>query len=394
MFQILKIALKSLYNNKLRSFLSSLGIIIGVSTIVLVIAIGLGAQKSIEEQYANLAVTSILINPVSTELKKSKMDIEDLKTIKDKSSYISESTSISQSKMLISDSSNSLSLNILGVGEDFLKISSLQIQTGRFFEGTQFEDKSKYAVLGDGAALDFFGTTEDIIGKTINIGKKKLEIIGIFKKSGTALGPITYDDTVFLPYKTAEQITGDTSLTRLVVLAKSINDIDLAIKELGTILRESHKLNSSDSDDFRIVDQGSKVIAAKQSASTMTILLTGVAIIVLVVSGIGIMNVMFAGVAERIKEIGIYKSIGIRRNDILNIFLFESVILSIGGGIIGVILGKIVIILINYLNIIDMLPTVVGNIIAFCFAVFVGIFFGYYPAYKASKMDPVDALRN
>lgn len=163
-----------------------------------------------------------------------------------------------------------------------------------------------------------------------------MEIIGIFEKSGTSLGPITYDDTIFLPYSTTQQIIGSSSTPRLVMLAKDIDSIGPAIAELSDILREAHLLKPSDIEDFRAVDQGSKVVAAKESSSTMTLLLTGVAIIVLVVSGIGIMNVMFAGVAERTKEIGILRSIGIKTGDILNIFLYESVILSISGGIVGV----------------------------------------------------------
>ncbi|MDD5769993.1 MAG: ABC transporter permease [Candidatus Gracilibacteria bacterium] len=394
MYEILKIAIKSLYNNKLRSLLSSLGVIIGVATIVLVIAIGLGAQKSIEDQYANLAVTSIMVNPVSTEGKISKLSENDIIIIKEKAKYIDKATAVLQSKMIVSDSSNSLSLGILGIGKDFLDISSLKIETGRYFENAELEEKIKYGVIGNGACLDFFGTTKDVIGKTISIGKKKIEIIGIFKKSGTSLGPITYDDTIFLPYETTKQIIGDSSTPRLVMLAKDIDSINLAIGELSEILRESHKLKPSDMEDFRAVDQGSKVVAAKESSSTMTMLLTGVAIIVLVVSGIGIMNVMFAGVAERTKEIGILRSIGIKTSDILNIFLFESIILSLSGGIIGVGLGEILIPTIIYFDLINVLHSLSGDLLAFFFAIFVGVFFGYYPAYKASKLDPVDALRS
>ncbi|MEF2175641.1 MAG: ABC transporter permease [Candidatus Absconditabacteria bacterium] len=394
MFQILKIALQSLYNNKLRSFLSSLGIIIGVATIVLVIAIGLGAQKSIEDQYANLAVTSIMVNPVNISGKLSKLSENDIPSIKEQAKYVDKATSILQSKLIVSDSSNSLSLGILGIGKEFLEISSLKIKDGRYFDEIELEDKSKYAVLGNGAALDFFGTTNDLIGKTISLGGKKVEIIGVFDRSGTSLGPITYDDTVFIPYETTKSIIGTSATPRLVMLAKDIESINNAIDEVASILRESHKLKNNDTDDFRIVDQGSKVVAAKEASKTMTILLTGVAIIVLIVSGIGIMNVMFAGVAERTKEIGILSSIGIRKIDILNIFLFESIILSISGGIIGVLVGEGLIPLIRYLNLIEVTSSLFGTILAFFFAVFVGIFFGYYPAYKASKLDPVDALRS
>ncbi len=392
--QLLKMAIKSLYNNKLRTFLSSLGIIIWVATIVLVIAIWLWAQKQIEEQYANLAVTSILINPITSPTQASKLNIDDIEILKNESKNLEAITAILQGKLLAASTITSISSTILGVESEFLNISKLAIEKWEFFKKEDIEWKEKFAILGNWAALDFFWTPEAALGQTIHIGKKKFEIIGVFKKSGSSIGPITYDDSIYIPYFTAETVIGDSASPRLVALAKNVESINLAISEIWDLLKKSHKLKSSQSDDFRIVDQGSKVTAAQESASTMTLLLTGVAIIVLVVSGIWIMNVMFAGVAERTKEIGILLAIGIRARDVLNIFLLESIILSIGGWILGILLWDICIPMIRYFDLIEVIPSIFGRVWAFSFAVFVWIFFGYYPAFKASKMDPVDALRS
>lgn len=392
--QLLKIAIKSLYNNKLRTFLSSLWVIIWVATIVLVIAIWLWAQQKIEEQYANLAVTSILINPVTSPTQKSKLSEEDVLILRNESVNIETVTAILQWKMVSSSDMSSASATVLGVGEGFTNVSKLELEKGEFFKTEDLQWKPKLAILGNWAALDFFWSVEWVIWQTINVWKKKLEIVWVFKKSWSSIWPITYDDSIYIPYFTAESIIWDSGSPRLIALAKNVDSISLAITEIWEILKNSHKLKSTQSEDFRVVDQWSKVVAAQESANTMTLLLTGVAIIVLVVSGIGIMNVMFAWVAERTKEIWILRAIWIKTKDILNIFLLESVILSIWWWLVWIIVWDILIPTITYFELIEVIPSLIWRIGAFSFAVFVGVFFWYYPAYKASKMDPVDALRS
>ncbi|MFK7779788.1 MAG: ABC transporter permease [Candidatus Gracilibacteria bacterium] len=391
---IIKMALESLYANKLRTFLSILGIIIGVSTISLVIAIGLGAQKDIEDQFKTLSVTAIAINPVNTEGSQSKLSFDDVDIIKQESNNIESVTAYINGKLESSSSYNSISAGILGVTPDIFIVSNLNLASGEYLTDEHISSREKIAVIGSSLVDDLFEGNTDIIGEVITIARKKVKIIGVLEETGGSVGPISFDDNIYMPHTTALSILGTSGQTRMTALAIDIDSIDLAMSELTVILRDSHKLKDTMPDDFRLKDQGTKVTSAQDSANTMNLLLTMVATIVLIVSGIGIMNVMFAGVAERTREIGILKSIGAKRSDILNQFLIESIMLSIMGGVVGVLLGEILIPVVNAYTDMTTIRSTMGMIGAFSFSVVVGIFFGYYPAYKASKLDPVDALRS
>jgi len=393
MKDIIKMALKSLYDNKLRTFLSTLWIIIWVSTISLVIAIWYWAQKDIEDQFKTLSVTAIAVMPVNTESSSSKLSIDDIEYIK-KGEYIDKATAFINWKLQTSSSSNSIQAGILWVTPDIFEISNLEKLKWEYISDENVAKREKVAVLGSSIVDDLFDWNTDIIWKTINVWRKKIKIIWVLKKSGWSIGPVSYDDSIFLPYSTADSILWKSWTTRLIVLAKDINSIDLAMDELWTILREAHRLKPSQTDDFRLRDQWSKVVSAQESARTMNLLLTLVATIVLVVSGIWIMNVMFAWVAERTREIWILKAIWAKRSDILNQFLIESVVLSVLGWVIWVILWEILIPIINNYAWMTTIRSNFWMFLAFSFSVIVGVFFWYYPAYKASKLDPVDALRN
>jgi putative ABC transport system permease protein len=403
-FETVKMAFEALISSKVRTFLSMLGIIIGVCTVIIVFAIGQGAQKDVADQYKNLSVNSIMImgsmggGRPGEAASTSKLSEDDASAILENSEYITTAAAVVQTSTTVAYDSTTSSSTLMGVNNSFFDISNLEIQYGKIFTEEENTDSSMLAVLGSTVAEDLFGTaSQSVVGETITINNKKLEIIGILQENGTSSSMMNYDESVFVPYNyTKKKLMsgGGRSNIRIVALVDDVENVDLAIEEVTSILRSEHSLDSSEDDDFSVMDAGSMVESAQSSASTLTTLLTLVATVVLLVSGIGIMNVMFVTVAERTKEIGIAKAIGGTRSAIWGQFLIESVMLSMIGGLLGVGLGQAAIEAIDQMNLISVVPSFKGVAIGFVFSVFVGIFFGFYPALKASKLDPVDALRS
>lgn len=390
-------ALESLLAKKTRSFLSMLGIIIGVATVIAVFAIGRGAQQSVNAQFQNLSANSIIIMPNRGRgfTSSSKLKTIDAQAILEKAQNISLATGAIQGNSSVSYGSVEKSYSVVGVDQNYLNIANLQVISGREITAEDIDSKTTVVIIGSTIADDLFANGEEALGSMITVGGKKLEVVGILKKLGSRLGMISVDEAVFLPSSTAEKsILGDRGQVMITAQVDNVDNTGAATSSITTVLRAEHKLKSSQEDDFRIMDAGSMVSAAQSSAKTMTALLTAIAAITLLVSGIGIMNVMFVIVSERTKEIGIAKAIGGKRSDILSQFLLESVILSMVGGLIGMIIGQVAIPIISYFNLLTVASSMTGPIIGFSFSVLVGVFFGFYPAWKASRLDPVDALRS
>jgi putative ABC transport system permease protein len=402
--ETIKMALSALASSKARTFLSMLGIIIGVCTVIIVFAIGQGAEKDVADQYKNLSVNSIMIMGAMgggphEAASSSKLSDDDAQYLLDNSSYLTAAAAVVQSSnTAINYGSASSTGNLMGVGSAFFDISNLEIRFGRIFAEEENTESSMVAVLGSTAAEGLFGAaSESAIGETVTVNNKKLEVIGILEENGTSSSVMNYDESVFVPYNYAKEKLmsgGGRENVRIIALADDVDHVDAAIEEITDLLRAEHGLTSSEDDDFTVMDAGSMVDAAQSSASTLTMLLTLVATVVLLVSGIGIMNVMFVTVAERTKEIGIAKAIGGTQKAILGQFLSESVMLSMLGGLLGVGTGQLAVSAIDRMNLISVVPSYAGIAIAFGFSVLVGIFFGFYPALKASRLDPVDALRS
>ncbi|MBN2885011.1 ABC transporter permease [Patescibacteria group bacterium] len=395
--EIIKMAFESLLSKKTRTLLSMLGIIIGVATVIAVFAIGKGAQKSVSDQFQNLSANSVLItsNRARGVISSSKLTTADAALILESAENIKSAAGAIQGNLSVSYDATDKSYGVIGVDENFIDIANLKIENGRGIEIDDIDSRLMGAVIGSTVATDLFADDINPVGETITVGGKKLEVIGVIKKVGSRIGMISVDESVIVPSSTAEKsLLGSQGQVIINVLVDNIDNTALATSTISSVLRTEHGLKVNQEDDFRIMDAGSMVAAAQESAKTMSALLTAIAAITLLVSGIGIMNVMFVTVAERTKEIGIAKAIGGKQSDILTQFLLESVILSTIGGLIGITIGQLAIPIITHFNLIPLAASINGPILGFSFAVIVGIFFGFYPAFKASRLDPVDALRS
>lgn len=391
--KLFQLSWKSLRSNIFRSFLTTLGIMIGTATIIIVVALGEGAKQDIAEQYSNMSVTTILINGPSTEGAKSKLSVDDIPAIS-VIPTVSDVVPMLTGKVNVSTTVNTASFNVVGTYPNFSNVANLKFSKGGFFSQIDEDDHSKVAVLGATVAEEIYGTrTPDVIGEKIVLGKKEFEIIGIAEYKGGAFGPITIDEAVFTPYSSGfRYVLGVNGKFSFNINAKSVELLEDTMLSLTKVLREEHKLGATIPDDFKLKDMGATVSSAQSSSQTMAILLGSVGFIVLLVGGIGIMNIMYVTVSERTKEIGIRKAIGAKDTHVLTQFLFEAFILTaVGYGI-----GTLTSILVFYILLsfgIKVIFVSWSLLLSLVITFTVGMFFGYYPAKKASELDPIDALR-
>ncbi len=400
---LFKIALRAIAANKLRSFLTMLGIIIGVASVIAMMAIGQGSKKSIQANIAEMGSNMIMIRPGQDKgpggAQQDASDMQTLKlkdyeTLKEQSKYLAAiSPSVNASGQFINGNNNTPS-TIYGISADYLEIRQLKIEDGEMFSDEDVKTSAKVCVIGKTVADNLFTNGEDPVGKVIRYNKIPFRIVGVLKSKGYNSFGMDQDDMVLAPYTTVmKRILSVTYLQGINASAITENMTDLAIEDVTNILRENHKLKGTDEDNFTIRSQQEMAEMMNSTSDTMTILLLVVACISLVVGGIGIMNIMYVSVTERTKEIGLRMSVGARGIDILNQFLIESVLLSVTGGLIGVVCGIGAAVGINVFAHwpIQIQPWSVLLSFAVCSAT--GIFFGWYPAKKAASLDPIEAIR-
>ena len=394
LLQMLRIVMINILQNKVKVMLTSIGIIVGSVTIVMVIAIGRGGEEEVKAQFSGLSAETVYVN--LDYMKIGNKDFSEIpKLTQDLMEQMMDESQTLKGIYLRGDAYSEVTLNgkteyisVTGVTEEYSLVSNLETAYGENISEFDVEEMTSVAVIGEGIAKKYYPNVEEAIGSTIRIGDKAFTIIGILERKGDGLQGLSADDTIFVPFTTAEQsILNEYTMPQIVALSKDLSTVKFSMKEMKSTL--NYVLD--DGSYYTLEDAGSRIEAATQSAGTMNMLLIAMATIVFIVGGIGIMNVLFLSIKERTKEIGILKALGSSKEEILLQFLFESVIISTFGGIMGVLLSYLLMPLMKYTNT-PVSPSIEGQIIAIIFAMITGTLFGLYPAYKASQLKPIEAL--
>ncbi|MBD8346604.1 ABC transporter permease [Dysgonomonas sp. HGC4] len=399
---LFKIALRALSGNKFRGFLTMLGIIIGVAAVITMLAIGQGSKRSIQDQISTMGSNMINIRPGIGQFggvrqsasSMQTLKLEDYEAIADQAQYISAaSPEVSSSGQVIYGANNSPT-SIYGVNPSYLEIRKYTVAQGEMFTEADVKASAKVCLIGQTVVDNLFTNGEDPVGQTIRFNKIPFKVIGVLTSKGDNTMGMDQDDLILAPYTTVQKrILAITYIQSISVSAESEDATENAIASIEDILRQRHKIGANDDDDFNVRSQKELITMMSSTTDMMTILLACIAGISLLVGGIGIMNIMYVSVTERTREIGLRMSIGAKGIDILMQFLIEAILLSVTGGLIGVAIG----IGSSYLvkNILSWPIDIEVYTIALSFLVCTatGIFFGWYPAKKASDLDPIEALR-
>ena len=399
---LFKIALRALANNKLRAFLTMLGIIIGVASVIAMLAIGQGSKKSIQQQISEMGSNMIMIHPGAEMRGGVRQDPSAMQTLKlENYEKLSEectnlsgiSPNVSSSGQLVAGANNYPS-SVSGVSMDYLTIRQLTVEQGEMFTENDIRTAAKVCVIGKTIVDNLFPDGSDPIGKVIRCNQIPFRVIGVLKSKGYNSMGMDQDDVVLAPYSTVmKRLLAQTYLSGIFASALTEDMTDEAVDEITTILRREHKLKETDDDDFTIRTQQELSSMLNTTTDLMTTLLACIAGISLVVGGIGIMNIMYVSVTERTREIGLRMSVGARGVDILSQFLIEAILISITGGLIGVIIGCGASFMIKTIAHWPVFIQPWSVLLSFLVCTVTGVFFGWYPAKKAADLDPIDALR-
>lgn len=399
---LFKIALRALANNKMRGFLTMLGIIIGVASVITMLAIGQGSKKSIQAEISEMGSNMIMIQPggdirggVRQEASSMEtLKLEDYQNIVDETRYVAAvSPSVNSSGQVIYGANNAPT-TIYGISPDYMEIRRYQVEDGEMFSEQDIAVAAKVCVVGKTVVDNLFPGGENPVGKVIRFQKLPFKIVGVLESKGYNSMGMDQDDLILAPYTTIQKkVLAITHLQGLTCSALKEEYTEQAIDEISEILRRNHKLKADEEDDFTIRSQQELSSMLTSTTDMMTVLLAAVAGISLLVGGIGIMNIMYVSVTERTREIGLRMSIGAKGIDILSQFLIESILISVTGGLIGVIFGVGSAIIVNQVAHFPIFIQPWSVLLSFIVCTATGIFFGWYPAKKAARLDPIEAIR-
>ena len=400
---LLKVAIKAILNNKFRSFLSMLGIIIGVAAVIVMMAIGQGSKHSIRENISAMGTNIIMIRPGADRgmggvrqdpSSMQTLKVEDYEAVKKEAKYISYiSPEVTASGQAINGNNNT-STTLYGESPEYLDIKQWEVTSGSSFTHEDIKKSAKVCIIGKTVVDELFGENVDPVGKMIRFKSIPFRVIGVLKSKGYSSFGMDQDNLIITPYTTVmKRVSAQTYLSSINCSALTEEMTDDAISELTQILRQQHKLKDEAEDDFTIRSQQEMMETMSSTMDTVTLILVVAAAFSLLVAGIGIMNIMLVSVTERTKEIGLRMSVGARGMDISNQFLIESIIIAVTGGVLGIALGML---LSTSANLLFSLPTSVpmwAIVVSFIVCTLIGIGFGYFPARKAASMDPIEAIR-
>lgn len=399
---LLKIALRALANNKLRGFLTMLGIIIGVASVITMLAIGQGSKRSIQAQISEMGSNMIMIQPGADMRGGVRQDASAMETLKlqDYEDIVNETRYVSATSPSVNSSgqaiygANNAPTTVYGISPDYMEIRRYEVEDGDMFSDQDVQTAAKVCVIGKTVVDNLFPGGENPVGKVIRFQKLPFRVVGVLKSKGYNSMGMDQDDLILAPYTTIQKkILAITHLQGITCSALKEEYTDQAIDEISEVLRRNHRLRETDDDDFTIRSMQELSTMLTSTTDIMTTLLAAVAGISLLVGGIGIMNIMYVSVTERTREIGLRMSIGAKGMDILAQFLIESILISVTGGLIGVLFGVGAALIVNVVAHFPIYIQPWSVLLSFVVCTVTGVFFGWYPAKKAAQLDPIEAIR-